>query len=104
MRRLVLTGSAALAFLALPAAPAQALDNVICVNIVDPSCNQTALTITAADLLADGNSVDDTILVGPGNYVEPPLDLFAGAHTLTLTGAGEGLTFITPLPDVLPQT
>ena len=98
MRRLVLLAGvlAAPVLPALVAAPASAVDNVICVNTTDASCTpgQDAATIGAGVVMANANSLDDTILVGPGTY-DGALQLDGSVHGLTLEGSGQGSTILT---------
>lgn len=82
----------------LAATPAYAADNVICVNLVDPSCADTQASIGAAISAADGNTLDDTILVGPGTYTDGPYQLLGTTHAITLRGSGPG-TNITVAPN-----
>jgi hypothetical protein len=86
----------------LAAAPAYAVDNVICVNTADASCSQTVGTIPLAISAANANSLDDTILVGPGTYTDGPYQLFGVTHRVTLKGSGQDSTFLT-LPDSASQ-
>jgi hypothetical protein len=88
---------AALVVPVLPAAPAYAVDNVICVNTSDASCTpgQNAASVQAAITVANNNNLDDTILVGPGTYGDGPYLLDGSLHALTLRGAGEGSTTLT---------
>lgn len=79
----------------VPAAPAFAADNVICVGNPVGACNQNAASISAAITAANANSVADTILLGPGTYSDGPYDLNGWAHPLTLKGAGQDATFLT---------
>jgi hypothetical protein len=61
------------------------VDNVICVGTTDASCTpgQEAATISAAVVAANANSLDDTILVGPGTY-DGAYQLDGSVHALTL--------------------
>lgn len=79
----------------LISAPAFAADNVICVGAPAGTCNQTAGTIQLAIAAADLNSVDDTILVGPGTYDDGPYVLDGTVHGVTLKGSGQGVTVLT---------
>lgn len=96
--------AAALVLPLLPATPAYAVDNVICVDTTGGgTCSQTAATIPDAIAIAGANAVDDTILVGPGTYSDGPYTLDGSVDALTLRGAGQGSTFIT-LPPSGSQT
>jgi len=79
---------------------------VICVNSPDASCTpgQSQPTIAAAVTAAGANALDDTILVGPGTYTGTPITLNAGAHALTLRGAGQGSTTLTMADSASMQT
>jgi hypothetical protein len=89
----------ALVFPAVPlliAGPAHAAANVICVgNPVGP-CGSTVASIPAALIVANGNLLDDTILVGPGTYSDGPYSLNGGTHALTLKGSGVGTKLTLP--------
>lgn len=101
MRRLLLLAGALLVPVLplLSAAPAEAADNVICVDMpAGTTCNATPASIPAAIALANGNALADTILVGPGVYTDGPYQLNGVAHGLTLRGSGQGTT-IMRLPD-----
>jgi hypothetical protein len=106
MRRVALL-IAALAVPVLTAAvpsPAFAVaDNVICVGPAAGPCNDFKLTISAAVATAEGNSVPDTIFVGPGTYDDGPYSLTA-TDPLTIKGSGEGATFLTLPPSATQQT
>jgi len=97
VRRIALLATAVLVPL-IPAAPAYAADNVICVNGATPAgltCNQDVATIPLAITAANGNSVDDTIFVGPGTYNDGPYNLDGTVHHVALQGSGQGSTFLT---------
>lgn len=80
----------------VPAAPAHAADNVICVNTADPSCGQTAPTIIAALTAANLSPTLDTVLVGPGEYSDGPYTLNASVEDITLRGSGEETVLTLP--------
>jgi hypothetical protein len=105
VRRLALV-AAALVVPVLPvlaAAPAFAVDNVICVPAKVAGCDAGAATIPLAITAANGNALDDTILVAPGSYTDGPYTLSGVAHAVTLKGSGQGSTVIT-LPSAGAQT
>jgi hypothetical protein len=79
----------------LPAAPAYAATNVICVAIVDASCSQTVATIPLAISAANTDGQDSTILVGPGTYTDGPYSLTGVTDAVTLKGSGQGSTILT---------
>lgn len=92
--------AAALIVPALPvlvAAPAYAVDNVICVGSPVGPCDQTELTINLAILAATGNGVPDTIRVGAGTYTELPYVLNGTVEGITLEGSGAS-TILTMAP------
>lgn len=80
----------------LPAAPAYAAANVICVGSPVGTCNQTVATIPLAITAANTDGQESLILVGPGTYSDGPYVL-TGATT-TLEGSGGGSTILT-MPD-----
>lgn len=97
MRRIFL-GAAALVVPVLPvlaAAPAYAVDNMICVGGPAGPCDATAASITAAITAANANGVADTIFVGPGTYTDGPYTL-ASTDDLTLKGSGPGTNITLP--------
>jgi hypothetical protein len=80
----------------VPAAPAYAATNVLCVGIVDPSCSPTVVnTIQQAIAAANIDGMDSLILVGAATYSDGPYQLNGGSESLTLQGSGEGSTIIT---------
>lgn len=88
----------------LPAAPAFAADQLICVNSpAGVTCDLSAPTIPAAIAAANANVVDDTILVAPGIYDDGPYQLNGTAHAITLKGSGEGETILTLPPSATEQ-
>jgi hypothetical protein len=92
-RLVVLLG--ALVVPVLPAAPAVAATTTYCVGITG-SCTDKA-TIAAALTAAASDGTDSVVLIGPGSYVEPPLTADGdGDSSLTVTGAGQGMTNLTP--------
>jgi hypothetical protein len=95
VRRLALLISALLVPL-LPAAPAYAATNVICVGSPVGTCNQNVGTIPLAITAAGIDGMDSVILVGPGTYNDGPYQITT-ANTV-LQGSGPGSTFLT-LPD-----
>ncbi|MGY2877119.1 hypothetical protein ACVW00_004309 [Marmoricola sp. URHA0025 HA25] len=95
MRKIALVAAAALVPL-IPAAPAYAADHVICVNNpVGVTCDQSFALLGPAVTAADGNGLDDTIVLAPGTYSDGPYNLKEIGHHETLTGSGQGTTFIT---------
>jgi hypothetical protein len=96
VRRLVLLAGlmAAPVLPVLVAAPAQAVDNVICVLPAATGCNQTVSTVQLAITAANGNSLDNVIQLGAATYSDGPYSLSGGLHALTLKGAGQGSTVI----------
>src|SRR4051794_14977270 len=99
-RTVVIAGLLAAPVLPLAtAAPASAVDNVICVAPASVGCNQTFSTIPLAIAAANANALDDTILLGAATYADGPYTLSGTAHVLTLEGAGQGSTNLTlPTP------
>ncbi len=90
----------------LTAGPAHALDNVICVNLQVAECGTSAMSISAAIALANANTVDDLVLVGPGGadvYDDGPYVLTGSTHGITLRGSGVGVTTITAPPSAASQ-
>ena len=102
MRRLTLLAGALVVPVVplLIAAPAEAVDHVICVNMpAGTTCDDASpATITDAIALANVGTADDTILVGPGTYTDGPYVLNGSVHHLTLKGSGQGLTILEPPP------
>lgn len=88
MRRLALVG-AGLVLPLLPAAPAFAADNVICVTPVSAGvvCNETFSTIAAALTEASGTVLPKTVLLGAASYPTGPLNV-SSIDQLTLAGSG----------------
>lgn len=81
----------------LVAAPASAVDHVICVGApVGVSCDDTVASISAAITAADGNTVDDTIRVAPGVYSDGPWTLSGASHHVTLQGSGPSTVLTLP--------
>lgn len=102
-RAMLLAGALVLPALpALVAAPAYAVDNVICVNTA-VGCDQTVASIPAAIDAADNNAVPDTIKVGPGTYTDGPYTLDGSVQPVTLEGAGAGQTVLALPADPDPQ-
>lgn len=87
---------------AVVAAPAYAADNVICVGNAAGPCDQTAVSIDAANLVADGNGVADTIRIGTGTWTEPALYFNGSADPLTIEGSGPD-TVVTLAPGPIEQ-
>lgn len=81
----------------LAAAPAYAVDNVICVGSPEGPCNSTETSINAAIAAANGNGLPDTIRVGAGTYTETPYVLNGTTEPITLEGSGAG-TILTMAP------
>jgi hypothetical protein len=77
------------------AAPAHAVDNVICVgNPTGVTCSTSAASIPAAIAAAGGNGLADVIAVGPGTYTDGPYQLDGSSEDLTLQGSGQGVTTV----------
>jgi len=103
VRRLLLLAGA-LVVPVLIAAPAQAVDNVICVNNPGGACDQNVATIPQAITAAGSNAVADTIRVAPGTYSDGPYQLNGSVHPITLQGAGQDSTFLTLAASASNQT
>lgn len=80
----------------LAASPAHAAESVICVGSPVGPCSVNAASIPAAIALANGNAVDDRILVGPGTYSDGPYSLTGTSHGLVLEGSGDGTVLTLP--------
>lgn len=80
----------------LAASPAHAAESVICVGSPVGPCSVNAASIPAAIALANGNAVDDRILVGPGSYSDGPYSLTGTSHGLVLEGSGDGTVLTLP--------
>ena len=73
---------------AVVAAPAYAVDHVICVGSPGGPCDQTEASISAALVAASGNGFDDTVRVGPGTWTDGPYVLDGTGEGLVLRGSG----------------
>ncbi|MGO4257189.1 Ig-like domain-containing protein [Marmoricola sp. RAF53] len=94
---LILAALLAPAAAVLVAAPASAVDHVICVGApAGVSCDDTVATIQAAITAAGANSVDDTIRVAPGLYSDGPWTLNGNSHQVTLQGSGPSTVLTMP--------
>jgi hypothetical protein len=82
---------------AVVAAPAYAVDHVICVGSPGGPCDETAGSISAALAAAAGNGFDDTVRVGPGTWSDGPYVLDGTGEGLVLRGSGPD-TVITLAP------
>lgn len=98
MRRaaLVVTGLFLPLLTALPAEAAG--EQVICVGSpVGVSCDETAATVEAAIVAANGNTLDDVIRLGAQPFeLLGPLQLNGQAHDITLRGSGAGTVLTMP--------
>lgn len=106
MRRLALV-AAVLVLPALPvlaAAPAFAVDNVICVNNPGGACDQSFATLKPAVDAANLTAKDDLIRIAPGTYSDGPYMLNGGANTIRLQGAGQGTDPLTSTIITLPAS
>jgi hypothetical protein len=88
---------------AVVAAPAYAVDHVICVGSPGGPCDETAGSISAALTAASGNGFDDTVRVGPGTWSDGPYVLDGTGEGLVLRGSGPD-TVITLAPSPVPDT